>query len=301
MKLVNSSFEIIPQIPTHTGIFKHIEKCARIAYKSENRITEDSYDKFCQMLIDRGHWACLEQSTVYLTYDNTNREYGESIFMNNPYSRICTNGDFTYVSTNYRVCRENNVNIHNLCVPTTMHVPRITVKFICSRSIANELVRHRVFSFIQESQRYCLYSSKKFNRECTFIIPQWVYDIQIEESKYVDSLTGESKKYLLYLQPESVINELLCLDRSVSTWYNNLLRCEQDYIFLTTTDESYKLKPEEARSILPNDCKTEICMTGFIDQWQEFFKLRCAKDAHPDMQRLAIPLRDEFIKQGYIK
>lgn len=92
--------------------------------------------------------------------------------MNNPYSRICTNGDFTYVSTNYRVCHENNVNIHNLCIPTTMHVPRITVKFICSRSIANELVRHRVFSFIQESQRYCLYSSKKFNHECTFIIPQ---------------------------------------------------------------------------------------------------------------------------------
>jgi hypothetical protein len=55
MKLVNSSFEIIPQIPTYTGIFKHIEKCARTAYKSENRITEDSYDKFCQMLIDRGH------------------------------------------------------------------------------------------------------------------------------------------------------------------------------------------------------------------------------------------------------
>ena len=37
-------------------------------------------------------------------------------------------------------------------------------------------------------------------------------------------------------------------------------RAEDDYMFLIADQE---LKPEEARSVLPNDCATEIMVTGF--------------------------------------
>ena len=41
-------------------------------------------------------------------------------------------------------------------------------------------------------------------------------------------------------------------------------------------------------------------MTGTIEQWEGFFKLRCAKDAHPQARELAVPLYEEFVKRGYI-
>lgn len=52
--------------------------------------------------------------------------------------------------------------------------------------------------------------------------------------------------------------------------------------------------------MLPLDLKTEVIYTAFVDDWKHFFDLRCDTNAHPDMLEIAIPLRDEFIKQGYI-
>mgnify|MGYP003592576183 CR=1 FL=1 len=49
--------------------------------------------------------------------------------------------------------------------------------------------------------------------------------------------------------------------------------------------------PQQARTILPNAIKTEILMTGFKSDWEGFFKLRCDKAAHTDMQILANKLK----------
>ena len=59
---------------------------------------------------------------------------------------------------------------------------------------------------------------------------------------------------------DKAVYELCTLDRAVNCWHNSLENCEKDYMFLITDQE---LKPEEARSILPNDCKTELMVTGF--------------------------------------
>lgn len=58
--------------------------------------------------------------------------------------------------------------------------------------------------------------------------------------------------------------------------------------------------PQQARSILPNSLKTELVMTGTVEQWKGFFKLRCDKAAHPQARELAIPLKEEFIKRNLI-
>ena len=46
-----------------------------------------------------------------------------------------------------------------------------------------EFVRHRVFSFAQESTRYCNYSKDKFGNELTFIIPCWADSLALQEVK----------------------------------------------------------------------------------------------------------------------
>lgn len=65
------------------------------------------------------------------------------------------------------------------------------------------------------------------------------------------------------LHGEALINQLSCEDRSVSTYIDNLENAEKAYLFLTTTDESYKLNPQDARGVLPLDTKSELYVTGF--------------------------------------
>ena len=47
---------------------------------------------------------------------------------------------------------------------------QLSVKFIVDRGVSHEIVRHRLFSFAQESQRYCNYGGAKFDANITFII-----------------------------------------------------------------------------------------------------------------------------------
>ena len=49
-----------------TDLLKHIELCGRTCYKSEDKITDDSAEKFVTMLRSHAHGAMLEHGTVYL-------------------------------------------------------------------------------------------------------------------------------------------------------------------------------------------------------------------------------------------
>jgi thymidylate synthase (FAD) len=48
------------------GVYKQIEKAARTAYKSEDKITDDSAPKMVEALCKSNHGACLEHGTIYL-------------------------------------------------------------------------------------------------------------------------------------------------------------------------------------------------------------------------------------------
>ena len=118
-------------------------------------------------------------------------------YYGNPYCRVSgvRSDGMLYVTTNARVLIENDVveDLQYMCDPTEFHEKRYTVKFILSAGIGREFTRHRAFSFMQESSRFCNYSKGKFNNELTYIIPRWIYDIQAEKASYRDYATGESK------------------------------------------------------------------------------------------------------------
>jgi thymidylate synthase (FAD) len=82
------------------------------------------------------------------------------------------------ITTNYRVLVENGWldDLQFLCNPAGYHHKRMSVRFICDRGVSHEFVRHRVFSFAQESTRYCNYTKDKFSNEITFIEPLWLSD-----------------------------------------------------------------------------------------------------------------------------
>lgn len=303
MRLIKSSFEILEQEPGIQGIYKQIERAGRTCYKSEDRITEDSAEKFVNMIKDRQHTAMLEHGTVYLKdiYDvsaigSWRRSIGGK-YSSNKYSVVNTDRmcDFQgiYVTTNFRVLIENNWldDLKYLCEPTEHHEKRITVKFLLPISISREFCRHRVFSFAEMSTRYCNYNADKFNNELTFIIPYWS---SLKEARYV-YWDGD---YVENTTPESLPHKIL--KHVVGDEDDMFLSvCEQSeltYRFLTNKG----MKAQEAREVLPLCTKTELIMTGTVEQWKGFFKLRCDKAAHPQARELAVPLKEEFIKRNLI-
>lgn len=158
MRIIKPSVEILPQGYGVEGMFRLIERVGRIAYKSEDRITLDSYKKFIDMLYDRGHWAVFNLGTVYLIVPNSEINLPHELF-SQPYSSYVKysvkNGNY-YITTNYRViCQLRLYEFMNKywSDPTEYHYHRVVTRWVCSRGIGNELVRHRLFSFIQESTR----------------------------------------------------------------------------------------------------------------------------------------------------
>ena len=71
MNVIKAGFEILTPV-SEGGIeeLKHIEKIGRVCYKSEGNITEDgeSAKKFVKMLINRGHEAMIEHSSLSVKF-----------------------------------------------------------------------------------------------------------------------------------------------------------------------------------------------------------------------------------------
>lgn len=300
MRLIKPKVELINQEPGVEGLFKHMELCARTCYKSEDKITEDSAKKFINnVIIARGHTAMLEHGTVYLripdksidgqyVYPAKGKYIAQKYSIARPRLEGIPNNEYSvfYVTTNYRVLLQNGwlEDLQYLCEPTEYHVRRITVRFICDMGVAREFCRHRLFSFAQESTRYCNYSKAKFGKELNCIIPCW----------YKNMFEGNSYNIELCHTYDLTISE--GLSRTEAAWIQAMCEAESTYFGLLTEGEP----AQQARNVLPLALKTELIMTGTVEQWIEFLKLRCANDAHPQARELAIELRDRLLLDNYI-
>ena len=147
-----------------------------------------------------------------------------------------------------------------------------------------------------ESSRYNNYSKSKFNGELTFIKPCWVDENNLpKETNYTKDDWGSLFYGFYYEATEKGKSEGININ-PVTNFIFMLQTSEQLYFSLLKSG----WKPEQARNILPLSLKTELYMCGFTEDWKKFFELRCAPNAHPQAKELAIPLKEEFIKRGYI-
>ena len=281
MKLIKQSFEFINQTDfSLVGIKKHIERCARVSYKSEDKITDTSYEKFVNMLESRGHDRPLEFGTVYLDIPTKDLEPGYEYinavgkYALNPWSIKEDFDNHAYISTNYRVIKENHWedNLQYLCEPTEHHHKRYTIHMILDRGVMDEFRTHVGLSHLAESTRYCNYSKDKFGNEITFIKPCWLDDEKLK-------LYGPYHTVIRDKSPESI-------------FIANLNNVERDYLDLIKLGWT----PQQARSILPLGIKSELISCGFEDAWENFFKRRDAPDAHPMAQEIAKPMHQKFIE-----
>lgn len=135
----------------------------------------------------------------------------------------------------------------------------LTVIFRVDRGVTHELVRHRLFSFTQESTRFVNYAKRT---ELEFIQP-----VNLEEG----NTSVMSYQYL---------------------WANSIAESERTYLDLVRSG----IRPQEARSVLPNALAATIAVTGNLRAWRWFLLARTTKETHPDFRRVSIPLLENLKK-----
>ena len=282
MKLIRQDFNIVNQKGfSIKDIKKHIEYCARISYKSQDRITDDSYEKFVNMLEKRDHTRPLEFGTVHLQmYISDFHKLRDTLCINNMWNdqwiKYHYVGKLTYVTTNYRYylaiikvfpSAENDFDPQD----DELYPKRYTVHFITSRGIMDEFRTHVGLSHLAESSRYCSYDKNRFGNELTFIIPNWVNTNCPNKEQEGPSVASIE-------------------------WSTAMLDAEASYMNLIKMG----CTAQEAREVLPLAVKSELISCGFEDAWSNFFYRRCAKDAHPMAREIATKVKDKFKELNYV-
>ena len=294
MRIVNQNAILLEH--SRDDPYGFIEDVARTCYKSEAKKTPDSALKMVQNLIKSSHLAMLEHEYVFFKVDSIALSMLISDYGVNNLKYI--NFDYPYVSASFRALLElyNNTKskmdfafevagelFYQLCQKYPDIFPQIpepktrfkiellsreeilekykgrsasliiphTIRFTTSRAISHELVRHRVASFAQESQRYVAYDQDKHGSQIEIINP--------------------------LIDPSDIEN--------YNAWHYAMIMAETQYMNLRKNG----IKPEIARGVLPNDCKTEIVITATETEWQHILNLRLHGTTgapHPQMKQL---------------
>ena len=132
-----------------------------------------------------------------------------------------------------------------------------------SRACSHQLVRHRLASYSQQSQRYCKIDT---SGDDWYIIPP---DI------------------LNYEDPEGV--------KDLLQYYKHAMS-RSAYEYLTALSEG--VKPEDARYLLPEACKTEIVVTMNCREFFHFLETRLSHRAQWEIRYLAQEMHDALLGEN---
>ena len=303
MKLIKQSFEFINQTDfSLVGIKKHIERCARVSYKSEDKITDTSYEKFVNMLESRGHDRPLEFGTVHLKMILSDFQgFMNSLLtigiLNNIWIKSAHVGDIVYITTNYRYYLDiikhfPNVKEYFTEEDNEYYPKRYTIHMVLDRGVMDEFRTHVGLSHLAESTRYVNYSKEKFGSEITFIKPCW---LNVPEGKYNHCVmvSKNSPDVRIECVGSDEIGKYYNTEENEGVFLNGLIQSELTYLHLIN---NIKWAPQQARSVLPLGIKSELISCGFEDAWENFMRRRDAPDAHPMAQEIAKPMHEEFLK-----
>lgn len=133
-----------------------------------------------------------------------------------------------------------------------------------SRALTHQLVRHRLASYSQRSQRYVKESE-----------PQYVTPPSILENK--ENIGVSSQNQMARAKFENAM---------LFAWntYNELLQMG--------------IKGEDARFVLPNACCSEIIITMNFRELRHFFKLRTSKHAQWEIRNMAKEMWEQVMRIG---
>lgn len=292
MKIINARASVLVE----NDPLKKIEKCGRVCYKSEDKITEDSAEKFVANIIKRGHEAVLEHASFifqvsYNVYEDLREKvmFVENRYPVKMYLRF-TDSDGYVVSGNVRAWRDF------FCfagVPPYMNdfVEDNPILFSEFKSDFPFNLKGRKWSIRQISADELVSTYQRLVHEdisVKFICDRGVTHEIVrhrpasfcqESTRYCNYRNGKFGGEITVIKP--------CFFKENSTRYLNwFVACESAETAYNAILEDGGT-PQEARDVLPNSLKTELIMTAPLMEWCHFFNLRMSPAAHPQMQEVA--------------
>ena len=296
MKIIKPSVEIIHE-PDN---MKRIELAGRVCYKSEDKIAEGSAERFCKMLIRRGHTAMLEHGNIIVRVEFLSDEYhiisfavrayegytrkpcmlrwvvddiGDCVFSGNVRAwrdllglgawSICFNADplFADLLRGKLDLDAFRISAADLTAEKRDCHDILTARFVCAEGVSLEMFRHRMaVATYEEAPAVCLSPAQESSR----------YVDYSDEMLFVEPWWWEEK-------PEW--RERFCISCWDSETHYGQLR-------------KMGAPPEAARAALTKAIKTEIILTQTPERWRDWLKLREDKAAHPDMRVCARMFRE---------
>ena len=137
-----------------------------------------------------------------------------------------------------------------------------------SRACSHQLVRHRIASYSQQSQRYV--KLDKFD----YIIPTAIENNEFAKDIFLNAMEQDQKAYNGIV--EELMNEYIA-----SSGYTLASIPKSEYNRLE------KLAIEDARYVFPNACETKIVFTMNVRTLMNFFTHRCCDRAQWEIRDLA--------------
>lgn len=292
MKIINAQASVLVE----NDSIKKIEKCGRVCYKSEDKITEDSAEKFVASIIKRGHEAVLEHASFIFKVSRSVYEdlRGKVNFVENHYPVKLylrfTDSEGYIVSGNVRAWRDF---FRFSGVPPYMNdfVEANPILFPEFKSDSPFNLEGGEWSIRQISTNEIVSTYQRLVHEDVSV--KFICDRGISHEivrHRPASFCQESTRYCNYSKDGfggeiTVIKPMSfdCSDSPYRIWKRSCENAETAYFDLL--DEG--CTPQEARDVLPNSLKTELIMTAPLMEWCHFFNLRMSPAAHPQMQEVA--------------
>lgn len=320
MKIVKQNHEII----SDTNPMKHIEKIARVCYKSEDKICDGSDKRMIATLFKNGHMAMLEHfrfimqvnKTIYECIEQINPEYFE----------------YTYDTTSHRYLVSCNARaLINMKPKFGGEISEHMCKFVKDELIGhivkeygcyelfniedgNQPILSTPVNFI-ENKRTCM-TGHEFTKHgwmsCKFTTDRGVTHELVRHRKA--SFAQESTRYCNYAKDKfgeeiTVVKPPFMsadrLDKKIVSklekeWEKGIKESEKAYFMLLKLGA----KPQEARYVLPTSVKADIVVTTNVEEWLHIFELRSLGTTgkpHPMMKELMGKLLEEIVFDWYIK
>ena len=173
------------------------------------------------------------------------------------------------------LCKRGHLSVLEHC--------SIQVRFICSRAMSHQLVRHRLGSYSQESTRFCNYGK---SAALKVVVPLPIEHLTIPGVQYVHSF-GKPRHRMI----KGVETKLERIDPMLFEWIH---ACTNSYChYLTLLEEGWK--PEDARFVLPICLKTEVVTTYNLRQWMHVFGERALNPAAQwEIRRTMLSVLERF-------
>ena len=278
MKIVEPSATLIERELAGLSVCQRIDRCASICYQRPPKPTDEEAQAFCRHLIEQGHWAALEFAVVHLIVPSVHsiEFWGQKYILANVIvgTNLCVASGSVrafmeldralylsrFMADNYPLFFSANDGPRDerIRFATPDEIPW-QHKHVAVRVICSRAISHELVR-----HRPCSFLQEsqrfcKYNESIIFIHPKWATETLLMDK---------------YFEEQCWLIESMYKSRS-----------------------RLGLSPQQARGILSNDTKTELIIYASLLEWKHIFKMRCSKAADPEMQRIMIPLREDFKRE----